>query len=1349
MLATHNKENAVPKEHRQRVAPQQAQQASNWEDRGFLLFLNDILSNCLLRENDYNRLRQRLMDILKSDEFNSQLQAVGVEIDEQRLFIRPDVDVVFDLGEKQNVISLIQHIHPTWLRLGLEALKGEKLGVDLAESIVSALLRPVDAHKDMLRLGMKFMLLLDCAALEKLIPPSLFLKSSPVKSTSAWMTMFARNYMRGEADIMRHLKFFNYRLSYEQQPRDDFEWRLTNLATDLRDGIRLSRVVELLRGIDMTADIRMNASTRAHRLQNVKAVLAALEAAGMRLRDVPGILGGVKADHIVDGHRAATLGLLWSMTMNFSLPALLKVEVIQQETLFVRSTAKPSRAMDDSEADAEMRQQMYPASPMLSALLEWSATVCAARDVRVNNFTASFADGRAVCTMISFYVPWVLPLNSIRSAVDFASPEVIEQPSATGLWTKSFDMKRKVPPAQQAAKHNIDLLHKKVLEIGSVPPMLSIKTLMNTIPDEKVVITFVSHLFARLMELKHSFDPRLVVRAQAYARRYIAMMALKRIRLQRFVERVEAVTKAQTYIRGFLGRRRKQQLIAQAAARKEAVLCAAISLQAFARGRAAARSFQRTRKTVICCQSVVRMHFAVRQFKAAVKAVTVIQSAIRMHLAVNHSKKLQQQIVAMQSLIRKHLARKNFVYARAAAVKCQSAFRMFAHKKQFKQLRAAAVSIQTAVRGHQAATAYQQARTRIVKLQAQFRSFIARKAFASARSAVIKCQSLVRRQLQRTCYQQARKAVIALQSFARMVIAVAQYKKSRVAVTCVQSCIRRFLAMETRKRLQTIVNEKFAAERKAATLIQSVFKAHRASQAYKATRAAIVLCQAVVRKHNAMKTLRLVRAAVTRIQAQFRCFRDRRVFTSLRANIIVVQSVARRRFAVLWFQRETARIAAAGKIQQLWRARQAAKQYVRFRNSVVRSQSVIRCHQAAKLFKRIRSAVLLIQSCVRRHQTEVKFAAMQRVVIRCQSFVRRFIACRLLQSLKAERQALQLRQYTSAVTKVQSLVRRRQAIQAAAACRSAIVMCQAVARKHLAVVRFQHAKKCIVAVQARVRAHQAQLAFRKTVVCVVLVQALARRLVGKAMFKRRQRAAAIVRDEQAQQHAAIVIQKNVRTFLAKTHLRQAQRRIVLVQSMVRRFLAIHLRKTLQTAAKLKSSALDALLTNSSLHYVISACASLAISTKHSKTCCIRLVRDEQAVSVLLRLFHTLNRSKPAIELQSLTLAILSNLTNCVETRDDVLATKGVIEVLVLSVQLFYKDRMESLESALSILSLLTANARHAKIVTAMKEQVKKLQGARVLFAKKVDGDRKRVQGKALRDEVAALQLLDKVLARLK
>lgn len=49
----------------------------------------------------------------------------------------------------------------------------------------------------------------------------------------------------GEGDIIRHLLFMGYSVLHTQAPLDEYDFMVKNLAVDLRDGVRLCRLIDL------------------------------------------------------------------------------------------------------------------------------------------------------------------------------------------------------------------------------------------------------------------------------------------------------------------------------------------------------------------------------------------------------------------------------------------------------------------------------------------------------------------------------------------------------------------------------------------------------------------------------------------------------------------------------------------------------------------------------------------------------------------------------------------------------------------------------------------------------------------------------------------------------------------------------------------------------------------------------------------------------------------------------------------------------------------------------------------------------------------------------------------------
>ena len=90
---------------------------------------------------------------------------------------------------------------------------------------------------------------------------------------------FLRERMHGEGDTMRHLASVGYRLSYEQDPRTEFDFAVTNMSVDLRSGVRLLRAAELLTGGTLPpGHARLHAGTCRRDLRIMKLLLRPAEA---------------------------------------------------------------------------------------------------------------------------------------------------------------------------------------------------------------------------------------------------------------------------------------------------------------------------------------------------------------------------------------------------------------------------------------------------------------------------------------------------------------------------------------------------------------------------------------------------------------------------------------------------------------------------------------------------------------------------------------------------------------------------------------------------------------------------------------------------------------------------------------------------------------------------------------------------------------------------------------------------------------------------------------------------------------------------------------------------------------
>ena len=63
-----------------------------------------------------------------------------------------------------------------------------------------------------------------------------------LQSSRDLLLNFSRDYLKGEGDLTRHLSYLGYTVGHTQSWLDEYNYAVTILATDLRDGLKLTLV---------------------------------------------------------------------------------------------------------------------------------------------------------------------------------------------------------------------------------------------------------------------------------------------------------------------------------------------------------------------------------------------------------------------------------------------------------------------------------------------------------------------------------------------------------------------------------------------------------------------------------------------------------------------------------------------------------------------------------------------------------------------------------------------------------------------------------------------------------------------------------------------------------------------------------------------------------------------------------------------------------------------------------------------------------------------------------------------------------------------------------------------------
>ena len=288
--------------------------------------------------------------------------------------------------------------------------------------------------------SLMLVLLLDKGKTQGIIQGCLFRSTSQNKSTISVLRTLSNLILPSLGDISRALGHLNYNVSYTQLPIQEYQHRVDNLATDMRDGVRLTRLVELLvyptssqpRQQDITVvlpagellvtpgghsepstlshHLKLPATGRAQKAYNVQVALSALEG----VTKGASAWGLVTADDVVNGHREKTVGLLWGLVSKWGLGYLLDWDELAREVARLQSRYQPGpehgittagSLFDGSEASQDEGElnRLAGLERYTFLLKAWASVIAKSHGLTVSNLSTSFADGRVFESIVDEY----------------------------------------------------------------------------------------------------------------------------------------------------------------------------------------------------------------------------------------------------------------------------------------------------------------------------------------------------------------------------------------------------------------------------------------------------------------------------------------------------------------------------------------------------------------------------------------------------------------------------------------------------------------------------------------------------------------------------------------------------------------------------------------------------------------------------------------------------------------------------------------------------------------------------------------------------------------------------------
>ncbi|XP_058664584.1 abnormal spindle-like microcephaly-associated protein [Ammospiza caudacuta] len=1165
-----------------------------------------------------NRLRREACRLFTCETMVRAIQRLEGEIESRRLLVRRDRHLWKDIGERQKVLNWLLSYNPLWLRIGLETIYGELIALEsnsdvmgLAIFILNRLLwnpdiaaeyrHPVvphlyrEGHEEALsKFTLKKLLLLvcflDCAKRSRMIDhdPCLFCKDAEFKASKDLLLAFSRDFLSGEGDLSRHLGFLGLPVSHVQTPLDEFDFAVTNLAVDLQCGIRLVRTVELLtKNWSLSKQLRVPAISRLQKMHNVDIALNVLKERGVHLKDETG--ASIDSRDIVDRHRERTLALLWKIVFAFQVDVFLNVEHLKEEIEFLKNTHKTKAllgAMKTSQNSFRVQQdssnfssQTY--SENVKLLMAWVNAVCRFYNIKVENFTVCFSDGRVLCYLIHHYHPCYIPLEAVCQqttqtvecsrtvTVGLNSSSSSESDTSLNAVEETFD--QTVAPSVlykellDNEKQNFQLINAAVSDLGGIPAMIHHADMSNTIPDEKVVITYLSFLCSRLLDLRQETRAARLIQAawrkyrlkrelklsqeRDRAARIIQKSVMNFLARRRILRRENAAIFIQRHWRGSLARRTLFNL--KKTKLEEARNKSATVIQAYWRRYSARRRYLQLRHCVIFVQARIRMVKSVAAYKQIVWATVTIQrhlraaklakidrqryqilksSALTIQSAFRRWRKykIQQKIKAalvIQSYFRKWQSSK-LAKRRRAALVIQSWYRMHRDLKQYLHVKQNVIKIQAWYRCQLARRVYQERRAKIVTIQQYYRAYKlgkgARGSYLQKRAAVIVLQAAFRGMKARELYRQA-KAACVIQSLWRMKREKQRFLQLKKSVTTLQSHVRKYQQV---KRYKEIKN--------AASVIQTRYRAHvaakKAAAAFQKVRLAAIVLQSAYRGMQARRQACILRSVI-KIQSTFRAYVARKRFKALREATVKIQALAKMRQVCKYY---CALREAALYIQRRYRSRRRALQfkedYRKFKRGCIRIQALVRGYLVRKQIQRWREAAILLQARYRMKRDRQRYLSICSAATVIQQHYR---ACRKTRCHRQE--FLQVRKAAVCLQAAYRGYKTRKKLKLE--CRAAIKI-QAAFRAHAARVKHKAMVQASIVIQRWYRnckgGKRQRLNFLMTRAAVLSLQAAFR---GWRVRKQIQR----------QHVAATKIQSTFRKFMAVKKFKLVKHTVLTIQ----------------------------------------------------------------------------------------------------------------------------------------------------------------------------------------------------------
>ncbi|CAB0027875.1 unnamed protein product [Trichogramma brassicae] len=1032
-----------------------------------------------------NSLRKAACSMYRRPDVITVLSNTTRCIEKEILIIRSDKDLHRDIGLQKIILELFISYNPLWLRIGLETIYGETIPLQSNNDLIglskfvinrffsdpflvkthSSNLHPNIRLNTFQQLMNKFMLkkflflvfFLDYAKRNKLIghDPCLFHKKAAMKDSRSVILTFSRELLSGIGDVTKVLRNYSYVVSYQQSYLDEFDYAVKDLCLDLRDGVRLCRVMELMTAKGgLTNLCRVPAISRLQRVHNVNIALNTLNEAGYT------IAGDIDGKCIADGHKEKTLSLLWQIIYKFQAPRFEKAAKILQrwwrsKLWYVRVRFMLRNRKHNAASVIQRAWKCYLARRQLHILkLEY------AKQLEIKT--------QAVCKIQLYW----------RMRMEVKKQQQIYQQCRSSIikiqrWWRRVAFTK--PFVQNMRLKKLTIIRLQTLWRAKQEMKLQRKLYVDL---KKSVMVIQTYWRNRQLGKEVFNNYQRQRQATIFLQQKWRATLLMRNQRKLYLREIEAVKFVQAWWRSCVVLKKDRNYFLSLKKAVNSIEKQWIIKHTILEERS---KFLMQKQSVCVVQRAWRNYVGTKDYVNALKLQKVsclkIQTWWRSAREKKSYKKIRCSIIILQkrwlaTLMAKR-ERSNFLSLKKAAIVSQKNWRMKLARKSYVQQKSAVLKIENwysnSVEARNVRNAFLEKRSAMRKIKTWWLAIKLAKKDAARYLKIKWAATIIQRRWKsqklmkktRDEYMRLRKSSIKIQSWWRM---LREKKRHEERLRRIAAALQSFLLQVKWRATLAAKSERqtFLRLRSAAIVLQKNWKSLALSKQFKKTKKAVRILEKY--RYNQLLSRRVraeflsLKASVEYVQRTWRTKQLRRKFLNQKRAAVVIQKYWRAHSA----QQDFLRKKQAAIVIQKWRknvlfGRKVRTEFFEFKEAAVKVQRLWRTKASRKKFTNARNAAVIIQKHWKGYVTKTKFHNQKRAATIIQRWRRHILHGRQIRD--------EFLRQRNCIVKVQSLWRMHGQRRKFKEQREAAIVIQKNWRRYLAVVEYKKLRMAVMFVE--------------------------------------------------------------------------------------------------------------------------------------------------------------------------------------------------------------------------------------------------------------------------------------------